>query len=218
MLDQRIARGDVASRDVTRVAESLAAFHAGAPRFEVLPSEYRWRLARDVADALRELSRPELGLPAERVTAVGAAQLRLIDSRPELFDERVRGGHIVEAHGDLRAEHVCLASTISIIDCLEFNRGFRMLDTASEMAFLALECERLGAPKIATALSEAHARALGDRPPALLSRFHEGLHAMVRAKIAVWHLAEPRLDGVDKWLDKARHYLELAESRVLGAA
>lgn len=50
-----------------------------------------------------------------------------------------RGRRIAEGHGDLRAEHVCLAAPISVIDCLEFDRNLRLLDPAREMALLALE-------------------------------------------------------------------------------
>ena len=38
------------------------------------------------------------------------------------------------------------ATPLAIIDCLEFSTEFRTLDTADELGFLALECERLHAP------------------------------------------------------------------------
>jgi aminoglycoside phosphotransferase family enzyme len=53
-------------------------------------------------------------------------------------------GKIIEAHGDLWPEHICLEDKPVIIDCLEFNRALRILDTVSELAFLALECEQRG--------------------------------------------------------------------------
>ena len=62
------------------------------------------------------------------------------------LDSRAARGCVVEAHGDLRPEHVCLLPEPQIIDCLEFSRDFRILDPADELAFLALECERLGDP------------------------------------------------------------------------
>jgi len=52
----------------------------------------------------------------------------------------------VEGHGDLRTEHVCMENGVDIIDCLEFSEALRINDPLDELAFLALECERFGAP------------------------------------------------------------------------
>jgi len=54
-------------------------------------------------------------------------------------------GRIVEGHGDLRPEHVCLVTPPQISDCLEFNRAMRIIDPYDEIGYLALECEVLGA-------------------------------------------------------------------------
>jgi len=45
----------------------------------------------------------------------------------------VRQRRIVAGHGDLRPEHVCLLAQLVVIDCLEFNREFRILDTVDEL-------------------------------------------------------------------------------------
>ena len=58
--------------------------------------------------------------------------------------ERAAKGCIVEGHGDLRPEHVCLGPPIRIIDRLEFNRELRLVDPFDELAFLGMECARAG--------------------------------------------------------------------------
>jgi aminoglycoside phosphotransferase family enzyme len=58
-----------------------------------------------------------------------------------------------------------------IIDCLEFNRNFRILDAASELSFLALECERLGAPRIGRLIFETYSEKTGDSRPAIYCCF-----------------------------------------------
>lgn len=40
--------------------------------------------------------------------------------------------------------YICLGASPRIIDCLEFRRDLRLLDPVNELAFLAMECERLG--------------------------------------------------------------------------
>ena len=101
-------------------------------------------------------------------------QRKLLEQRPELFDERAQAGRIIEAHGDLRPEHICLEAEPQIIDCLEFSRELRILDPADELAFLALECERLGAPAFAATIfetyTEDHGRCAASAPARLLSK------------------------------------------------
>jgi aminoglycoside phosphotransferase family enzyme len=146
MLDQVIGSRAVRKTDIRRVAKKLAEFYKGSRPVEIEPCEYRQRFQVDVAANLRELVTPEYRLSGATAKRVAAAQLELLGCEPELFAERVRDGRIIEAHGDLRAEHICLGPEPLIIDCLEFNRDFRILDPVDELAFLALDCERLGAP------------------------------------------------------------------------
>ena len=72
-------------------------------------------------------------------------QRRFLTERAKLLAERVRTRHIVDGHGDLRPEHICLGDPVRIIDCLEFNARLSMVDPFDEIAFLCVECERLGA-------------------------------------------------------------------------
>ena len=139
---------------------------------------------------------------------------RLLDREPALFDERARTGRIVEGHGDLRPEHICLLPEPQIIDCLEFSRDFRILDPADELAFLALECERLGAPGLKRTIFDAYTEFSGDAPPATLVHFYQSYRACMRAKIALWHLKEPALRDSRIWPAQARDYLRLARDHV----
>ena len=104
--------------------------------------------------------------------------------------QRVEERRIVEGHGDLRPEHVCLGTPPQIIDCLEFRAELRYLDPADELAFLAMECERLGAPGIGQILFYRYSQRTGDRPPPLLILFYQAIGAMIRARIAILHLQE----------------------------
>lgn len=63
--------------------------------------------------------------------------VQLLMLQPALFEQRVRAGRIVDGHGDLRPEHICLSDPIAIFDCIEFSLDFRCIDIADELAFLA---------------------------------------------------------------------------------
>jgi len=210
MLDARVLSGALRRAEVRPAALRLARFFAEAERVTLAPAEYRRRLAEGVEGDRRALSRPEFGLPRERVEALARAEEACLERHAALFDRRVEEGRLVEGHGDLRPEHVCLTSEPAIIDCLEFSRELRLLDPADELAFLALECERLGAAEVGGWFLEAYTETTGDAPPPLLLRFHRTYRALRRAKIAVWHLEDAEVREPARWIARARRYLELA--------
>jgi aminoglycoside phosphotransferase family enzyme len=206
MLDRRLLRGDWHFADIAALADRLARFFAAAPRIDLPPPAYVARLRRECRLADSAFART--GSPALRTAARDVAR-RLagyIARRSGLL----RARPIVEGHGDLRPEHIALGSTPRIIDCLEFAAALRRLDPAEELAFLALECARLGAPGIERVLFAHYRRRTGDRPPPELIAFYKALSALVRARIAIAHLAETEVREPAKWPARAAEYLAIA--------
>lgn len=218
MLDQLLRNGAVEQPEIRRLAQWLARFYAALPAEPFTPEAYRQALAGRIEDNLRELGSPEFGLPPEMPGGLARSQLRFLQSHADLFDQRVQAGRIVEGHGDLRPEHVCLLAKPVVIDCLEFNREFRILDPADELGYLALECERLHAPQAARWLLDGYVEASGDAPPVALLHFYQSCRAMLRAKLALWHLRDDGRHRPEKWLATARDYLEWAQRHADSAA
>lgn len=209
MLDRAIADRTVRETDARAVGRLLAEFYQKVPRGDWTPDEYRSRLAESIDETRRELERPAYRCPIDLVQSLAEAQGILLEREPDLFDRRIESGRIVEAHGDLRPEHICLEDRPVIIDCLEFNRQLRLLDAASELAFLALECRRLGAAWVGERIFDAYCETSGDWPSQALMAFYTSWHAFIRAKIAVWHLKDHDVQTPDKWPTRARVYLNL---------
>jgi aminoglycoside phosphotransferase family enzyme len=116
----------------------------------------------------------------------------------------------VDGHGDLRPEHIWLGDPVKIIDCLEFNRSLRAVDPFDEIAFLCIECERLGGAWAGEYIKR-HARlTLSDGLPEELFTFYRCHRATLRARLTIAHLLEPNPRTVDKWPRLARTYLRLA--------
>ncbi len=216
MLDHAIRRHVLREADIERVALRLARFYRASRPIPLGGAEYVGRIADNVRENLRELATPAFGLPAVLVRRIGAAQLGFLRDEAELFEQRARAGRIVEGHGDLRPEHVCMEAEPAIIDCLEFRRDFRILDAADELAFLAMECERLGEPSVGPVLFETYSRETGDAPPAQLLSFYKSYRACLRAKISIWHLKDAEVRRPEKWPRLAREYLELAQGYLSG--
>jgi uncharacterized protein len=123
-------------------------------------------------------------------------------------------GWIREGHGDLRVEHVCVEegpeSTIQIFDCVEFSRSLRCADVASDLAFLFMDLERLGAREPAARLVARYRQAGVDLPDVLL-RFYRAHRALVRAKVACLSRASfAGQEARDALANEAADYLDLA--------
>jgi len=214
MLDRVIASGKVERADLRRVAETLAAFYQRAPRAEIGAEEYRLRFGREVEEIGRELE--EISpIPKSRIDAVSTELLGFLRRRADLLGARVREGRIVEAHGDLRPEHVCLLPQPVVIDCLEFDPELRLLDPADELSFLTVECELAGGPPfIEQVLFGTYSERTSDRPPPPLVRFYKTFRAFLRAKISIWHLKDRDVKNSEKWVSKTDRYLQAAERLV----
>ena len=210
-LEAAILAHRVEEADVRHLASRLAAFYRDAPTIGIGAETYRQRLAADVAANAEAMLQPSYGLPAETIEGVARSLNGFLASRGEALERRARERRIVDAHGDLRPEHIYfLPDRIAVIDRLEFNPAFRELDPAEELAYLAMECERVGAPSIGPWLFETYGAETGDRPDADVVAFYKAARAMLRAKLAIWHLDSPRPRTPEKWPRQAKAYLELA--------
>jgi len=212
MLDRALASRAVGPGVARRVAETLAAFHRRLAPVEMTPDRYRSRLARDIEACLGELERPPYAIPSEEARSPARALAAFLLAHAAMLERRVTARRIVEGHGDLRPEHVCLLEPPVVIDCLAFNRDFRVLDGLDEVAYLAMECERLGHTTFGADLLSAYRDAARDAAPDALVHFYSAYRALVRAKIAALHTQDAAANEVPKWIGRAREYLALAES------
>lgn len=194
MLDRMLAAGNVSVAQIRAIAVRVAAFHAaaaGAADRDPQAAAKAWRWGS--AAAVWRLVRGNLlEVETDCATLAAGAELdelerfvhRWSELRWGLLNRRALGGRVREGHGDLRCEHVSLAgNAIRIIDCVEFNEGLRYLDVASDVAFLAMDLERLGAGELAGEFVAAYREASGDGELALLLPFYKLHRALVRAKV-----------------------------------
>ena len=210
-LDVAIRNSTVATDDIDRISRILNDFFQQQPSLPVTTDGYRTMFAQGLEENHEILGRPEYGLPQDRLQRVIAAQSGFLQSHGDMLEERARDGRIIEGHGDLRPEHVFLKEQPVIIDCLEFNRDFRIIDPVDELAYLGLECDRLGAAWIGERLLQNYFDDTGDACPAALIRFYRLFRACLRAKIAVWHIDDHRVREVEKWRQRAMDYLSIAD-------
>src|SRR5439155_12847777 len=175
---------------------------------------YRELCLSHVHGNLRELLAVKHHLPRGVVERVHGFQLQLLMLQPALFEGRVESGRIVEGHGDLRPEHICLSDPIQIFDCIEFSPDFRRIDVADELAFLAAECDFLGADWVGPQLLAAYRRQSGDIPPPILIDFYKSYRACVRAKVAALRADQLQGAAQSAAAAEAHQHLALADRHV----
>ena len=214
MLDRAIERGEVDGARLRAAARKLARFYGSAAPAGLSPGEYLDRLRRYVEENRRELTRPEFGLEKTRAGAVGRRLEGFLAERAGELAARVREGRIVEGHGDLRPEHVCLRPDPVFIDCIEFRREFRLVDPADELAFLGIECEVTGAARIGDVFLEIYRSETGDPAPPAIVEFYRCHRAFLRAKLSIWHVRDGAVTDPGRWRARARRYLELASGHL----
>jgi hypothetical protein len=225
----RLVEGGTASAAaVVRVAERLAAFHAGLPAdAESAAGGAPEILEARVLENLRAVAPSgETGIaPAEHAILVDFVTTFVRRHQTQLR-ARQDAGRLREGHGDVHAEHVyvldeglpaqdglaALPPDLYVVDCIEFSPRLRRNDVASEVAFLAMDLDRLDRGDLARAFVRAYIAAADDPAIATLLPFYACYRACVRGKVAALKSAEPEVAAAERAaaVELARTYFALA--------
>lgn len=223
--DRRLARclqrGEDVEGALDSVADQVAGLHRGStPRPErdqgaaVGAVCQRWR---DGFDQLRPHAARIPG--ADRLDRAEELVERYLRGRHVLFAERIDQGWIRDGHGDLQAEDIfVLPDGPRVLDCIEFGDEFRWGDVLSDVAFLAMDLERLGRLDLAERFLRRHGELTGDRWPPSLAHHYVAYRAHIRAKVGVIrHLQhdEPIGTDVDQLIDLSLAHLHDGQVRLV---
>jgi aminoglycoside phosphotransferase family enzyme len=210
MLDRKLTSGHLEVRDLDRLAATLARFYRHAARVPVSPAVHLSRWRAKLAENRQALFAGRFGLDAGELSFIDRAQRMFLHRNADRLRRRVIEHAIVDGHGDLRPEHISLASPIAIIDGLEFNPAFRVCDPFDELASLAVECEHAGAGWVGRYLIRRTGRLLRESPGDDLLAFYGCYRATLRARLSIAHLIDPDCRTPEKWPRLAMRYLAMA--------
>ncbi|MEU6641546.1 AAA family ATPase [Saccharomonospora sp. NPDC046836] len=217
---RRLATLVEAGEDVTavidRIARMIAAFHASADRGPAISAEgdrdavrRRWR---DNIEQVRPLGVLDAGQLAE----IEQLTMSFLAGRGPLFARRLAEQRVVDGHGDLLADDIfCLDDGPQVLDCLEFDDRLRWLDGLDDIAFLAMDLERLGAPALAHRLLDRYAEFAGDPSPSSLRHHYLAYRAFVRAKVECLRDCEGSVDAAHSYAQLALHHLRAGRPRLV---
>ncbi len=218
MLDALLASGSAPGDLAERLAARLIPFHQRAEPCGDDPAACAETQAAVLLDNIAALSDLPPGQRDPGVLEPVAAAMRAyLAESMGVLQGRCADGWVREGHGDLRCEHVCLepGTPPQIYDCVEFSYELRCADVASDLAYLLMDLDRLGAAGVSADLLDRY-RAAGFDLPDPLVRLYRAHRALVRAKVSGIEEAQGTGDPVALGA-VAAEYIDLAAGDVLRA-
>ena len=203
------------SAHIDSMADVIADFHGRAPHADI-------NAAYGSCDTFLKWSREnfehiESVLPGHALPdgydALKRWCLSLSDTQKNTINKRLANGFVRECHGDLHLGNIALIDGhIMLFDCIEFNAELRWIDTASEIAFLAMDLQAHGYPGFSWRFINRYLQASGDYSGLAVLPHYLVYRALVRAKVEALRL--PQADtaannkpvsyrGVSTYLDLA---------------
>lgn len=210
MLEYKIKNEQsISQKDLEPAVNLLTQFYKNADPIELSADEYKNKMISALRLYRDDLCSSVFGLPQEPIRNLYQQQLSFIEQNDSLFTQRVTNQKIVEGHGDLKPDHICL-SPPAVIDCLEFDEDLRILDVFDDLAFLSLECDRLNASWVGDYFIRNYCVQTGDSFSKPLLDFYKSCKAYIRALLSIRHIREKMYRKDPKWRDKTLMYLELS--------
>ncbi|MDP2063779.1 MAG: hypothetical protein Q8J98_11830 [Phaeovulum sp.] len=207
-----------APAEISAVANRLIAFYRDRQADRPNPGLYLRHLRCESAVNIRNLTEMRAYLRGGYDGTTLSAGAALIDRHAAEIRARDRTRLVVEGHGDLRPEHVCLTTPPTIFDRLEFSVEMRMIDVFDEVNYLGLECALLGARWIGAQLLAAITAAGFSPPSSGLLRAYGVFRCLTRARLTIDHLRDPVPRTPEKWPLQARSYLTRAAELLAAGA
>ena len=215
MFDRLVRTGEANIALIDELAKRLASFHQCASTAAGWRYGSATAVRRFVIGNLDESER-FLGhtLTDRQFNAIDDYLKGFAAAHHELLNDRVRQGHVRDGHGDLRCEHICITNGIQIFDCLEFSERLRYADVASDIAFLAMDLDSLGASRLADELVRAYGEETADEKFTTLINFYKCHRACVRGKVESLKSLEEEVPSPEREQarDCARAHFSLAFS------
>lgn len=206
------------------LAERIAEFHRTSDsndeicrfaRFDAIAANFEDNLAA-AAKAVGTTISPRV---CSRLTELTRNELKRLRS---LIDERAARGVPRDTHGDLRLEHVYYRPEVPppgdwlIIDCIEFNDGFRYADPVVDVAFLVMDLKFAGRHDLARSVIDAYFSAADDAEGRRLLPLYTSYRAAVRAKVEAIEIGEREVPADERAAatERARGHWLLALSEL----
>ena len=195
------------------VARDVAAFHSHADTSAEIEAGGSVDTVRANWESSFATMQPFVGsiLPTDVASRIEQFARRYLDGRGPLFADRIARGKVRDGHGDLLADDIfCLDDGPRILDCIEFDDRLRYGDVLADVAFLAMDLERVGAADLGKRFLAWYREFAGENYPETLAEHYIGYRADVRAKVACVRASQ----GDAAAQDQAQQLLQIAHDHL----
>jgi aminoglycoside phosphotransferase family enzyme/gluconate kinase len=218
MMDVLLENEGISGEMIGRLAQKIAAFHGQAATNDEISAFGNIDSINRNNDENFSQTQDYIGrtISQKQFRQLAEYSRSFIIENSSLFENRVKEGYIRDCHGDLHTAHICFENGICIYDCIEFNERFRYGDTASEVAFLAMDLDHHGRADLSHNFIDKYIGFSGDEGLKKLLTFYKCYRAYVRGKVACFKLDDPYItaDERDKAFQDAVGYFDLSYAYV----
>ena len=192
LADRRARAGRLKAVHVDRLAQAVAAFHAGCTP---APSEYgtpakvlRWARENFALCLLRLDDEDQRG----RLQKLARWTEDEFGRRQNWLAARRDDGFVRECHGDLHLANIVLIDEVPVpFDGIEFNDELRFIDVASDVSFTFMDLIEHRLAPLAWRFLNGYLEATGDYELLSGLRFYAVYRALVRAKVSLIRAHQP---------------------------
>ncbi len=217
LLDNIAARDELDRGLVRALGSELGRLHAVLPRHYPDPDSADpgtpAALLRACEQNFDQISQYPLGRgERRRLEVVRAWTRKQHESLLGMMKTRIGEGWVIDGHGDVHLGNIALIEgAVTLFDCIEFNPGFRIIDSIGEIALLTMDLEARGHPGESHQLLNDYLEYRGDFGGLALLDLYRCYYAVVRAKVNLLRepADSPGLESTAAYLE-LRRYLALA--------
>ncbi len=216
MLDRLIESGTPSlAAEMPRLGQRIAQFHreseicrsvAGRSNLDVVRRNWQENFTQSASFVGETLSEKAQAVCSDYVE-------RFLKEHEPLMLQREEDGFILDGHGDLHTEHICMTDPIRVYDCIEFNQRFRIGDVAADLAFLLMDLDFRGRRDLSAPLLQTYRQAAGSDPDLMkLLPFYQIYRAWVRGKVESFLSADSEVSKETRMQaqQRARQYFNRA--------
>jgi len=214
LMVRMLERGEVKSEVIEEIARIVADFHKKAESgreidrygsIETIRFNWDENFGQTEQFIDKVITKNDFGFVKESVN-------RFIERNRDIFQDRIRNGRIKWCHGDLHSGNIFITDKIHIFDAIEFNPRIACSDTASDVAFMAMDLDFHGRRDFSEHFVEKYIEHSMDKNLSKLLDFYKCYRAYVRFKVVGFRLSDRNIPEKEKQKAKeeAKKYFELA--------
>lgn len=210
-MDLLLKENKVMPEHVKEIAEIISDFHSNAETISDKSFASPFQVKQQINDleTVKNVIEEELSL-GEKVELTLKLCNDFIEKNNDLMLSR-QEGFVKDCHGDLHSGNIFLAEKIYIFDCIEFNNAFRYIDTASEIAFMAMDLDYFKKQALSKTFVDEYIAHSNDKELLKLLNLYKSYRANVRCKVAALELSPESTEQHKKHVFKRiKNYLDLA--------